>query len=262
MRILILYLSMAAITTMASSQVYFPLHIGDSWGYEDHTSLMCEGTSLIIIIESDSVLNGKRYFKFLGGSVYSGPFVRADSIRVYEFDTSSNSEYVVFDFSASPGDTISMRDNGTKTTIALGNSKFSVGQSVFTIQDSIGVVLWTTQLNWCVFELRGAWIDGRFVTTSVPPNSSAIPRQPILEPNYPNPFNPSTAIRLFVPRQGRASVEIFNSLGQIVQVLFDGILSPGWHTFAWDARNQSSGVYFCRVQTHKSVLSSRLLLIR
>jgi hypothetical protein len=262
MRILFPLFSLALTTSVASSQVYFPLHIGDSWGYEDHSSVLCEGTSVIALINSDTVLNGRPYFKFLAGPSFAGPFLRADSMRVYEFDTTSNSEYVVFDFSASPGDTVSIRDNGTTITIALGNLKFSVGQAVFTIRDSIGVVSWYVPWNLCFFELTGAWIDGRFVTTSVSTNSPPIPHQLYLEPNYPNPFNPSTTIRLFLPSEQRVSIAIYNSLAQRVQLLYDGKMITGWHTLTWDGRSQPTGVYFCRVQTQQSVLSRRLVLIK
>ena len=112
MRLLILLSLLAGITSLASSQVYFPLHVGDEWNYEDRTSVTCEGTSIIYLIQSYTILSGQQYFKFIAMSPYSGPFVRADSVRVYEFDTTSHSEEVVFDFTAPPGDTVSIRDNG------------------------------------------------------------------------------------------------------------------------------------------------------
>jgi hypothetical protein len=75
----------------------------------------------------------------------------------------------------------------------------------------------------------------------------------LLQQNYPNPFNPETAITFEVPEGGSVSLAIFNSLGEQVRVLADGVLEAGTHVVRWDGRNDagrplSSGVYLYRLR--------------
>jgi hypothetical protein len=65
--------------------------------------------------------------------------------------------------------------------------------------------------------------------------------------NYPNPFNPSTTIRYFLPERANLKIEIYNVLGQKVETLVDGVQELGYHEIEWNAKNYSSGVYFCRM---------------
>jgi hypothetical protein len=74
---------------------------------------------------------------------------------------------------------------------------------------------------------------------------------------YPNPFNPSTSVRLYVPGEtGSAELElsVYDVLGRRVRVLHQGAISPGWHTLVWDGRDdkgqgQASGMYFMRARS-------------
>jgi hypothetical protein len=256
-------LLIAFIPAMTSAQVYYPLHVGDSWGYEDNSSVYCEGSSLIVYIPSDTLLNGKHYYRILSGFPLPGPFVRAESTLVLEYDTSSNQEHIAFDFAAKPGDTVSVRGNDAVVTVALGNLTFQVGNTYVTVHDSIGVTSWRELSGIrCNMHLTGATINGKQVSTDISPNGGMLPSQPYLEPCYPNPFNPSTSIRLYIPHGALVSVGIFDGLGRSVEKLSDGLLSPGWHTFVWEAKNQASGSYYCRALAGYLVLTQRLLLLR
>jgi len=73
---------------------------------------------------------------------------------------------------------------------------------------------------------------------------------------YPNPFNPETTIRYYVPSQGRIAVEIYDARGARVTTLLDSVSEAGWFERSWngvDARGRAvgSGVYFARI-THTS----------
>ncbi len=74
-------------------------------------------------------------------------------------------------------------------------------------------------------------------------------RQPVsisLLQNFPNPFNPSTAIRFHVPGVSRVHLVVYNVLGECVAELIDADLTPGQHEVVWHA-TAPSGVYFCRI---------------
>lgn len=101
-------------------------------------------------------------------------------------------------------------------------------------------------------------------TTSV---IETVPPPLFLEPNHPNPFNPSTRIGFTLPAAGEISLEIFDAAGRRVRTIERGILPAGRHEAAWDGLddrggNLPSGVYFARLQTGKIVLSRKMVLLR
>jgi hypothetical protein len=92
-----------------------------------------------------------------------------------------------------------------------------------------------------------------------------LPTEFALGDNYPNPFNPTTAISFAVPEPAHVSLDVYNVLGRKVATLVDAVLQPGYYAHNWDGRSQNgralpSGLYFYRLeagsfrQTHKMVL--------
>lgn len=98
-------------------------------------------------------------------------------------------------------------------------------------------------------------------------NSNSLPTSLSLSQNYPNPFNGSTVIRFGLPAAGKASLELYNVLGQRVAVLLDAMLPAGWHQVAWpgtvtNGPNVSSGIYFYRLVTEHSSQVRKLVLLK
>jgi hypothetical protein len=73
---------------------------------------------------------------------------------------------------------------------------------------------------------------------------SSVPDAYALMPNYPNPFNPSTAIGYAIPEDGQVTLSVYNVLGQEIQTLVDDYQSAGTYTVMWDGRDLTSGIYF------------------
>lgn len=73
------------------------------------------------------------------------------------------------------------------------------------------------------------------------------PTEMMLFDNYPNPFNPSTEIRYQLPVLSNVRLDIFNTLGERVALLVDGVQGPGSHTATWSG-SRSSGLYFYRLE--------------
>lgn len=65
-----------------------------------------------------------------------------------------------------------------------------------------------------------------------------------LSQNYPNPFNPTTAIRFEVSRESFVKLVVYNTLGQEVKILVNGLRSAGIYEFSFNASDLSSGFYF------------------
>jgi len=94
-----------------------------------------------------------------------------------------------------------------------------------------------------------------------------LPDQFALRQNYPNPFNPTTTISFDMPKSGNATVTVYNALGQVVDIIADGIWSQGTQTVVWDGKNSSgatvaSGVYFYEVVTDDNRESRKMALLK
>ena len=73
-----------------------------------------------------------------------------------------------------------------------------------------------------------------------------IPKEYVLEQNFPNPFNPSTDIRYALPVQSHVQLTIFNILGQEVEKLINEVEDAGNYQKLWTPA-VASGIYFYRL---------------
>ena len=80
--------------------------------------------------------------------------------------------------------------------------------------------------------------------------------------NYPNPFNPTTTIKLFVPELSNVRLKIYNSIGEEVAVLINEELSSGTYDIVWDAKGFNSGVYFYQLSTNKYIETKKMILLK
>jgi hypothetical protein len=89
------------------------------------------------------------------------------------------------------------------------------------------------------------------------------PREFRLFQNYPNPFNPSTELKFSVETTGRATLRIYNTLGQEVATLFDAVAEAGrYYKVKLNASNLASGVYFYRLQANDKSHLRKMLLVK
>lgn len=89
-----------------------------------------------------------------------------------------------------------------------------------------------------------------------------LPEQYALAQNFPNPFNPVTHIRFALPRAGQVSVEVFNTLGQRVATLLNGVRAAGEHELTFDGANLPSGLYFYRMVTADFAQVRKMILMK
>lgn len=76
----------------------------------------------------------------------------------------------------------------------------------------------------------------------------ALPDRFALNQNFPNPFNPTTEITFDLAAPGFVTMKIYDVLGREINELVREEMQAGTHTVVWDARNATSGVYYCRLQ--------------
>ncbi len=106
-------------------------------------------------------------------------------------------------------------------------------------------------------------VVGRAIATSIDENGDELPASVALFQNYPNPFNPTTKIEFQLPQSMTVSLEIYNSIGQLVTTLVNsGVYQSGRHTVSFDASSLSSGIYFYRLTTDTQVMQRKMILIK
>ncbi|HUI10012.1 MAG TPA: DUF362 domain-containing protein [Bacteroidota bacterium] len=109
-------------------------------------------------------------------------------------------------------------------------------------------------------QLNQIQIVGDGAPLSVAPASPVHPPSDFqLSGNFPNPFNPSTMIVFYVPREARVTLAIYDMAGRAVETLVDGEVPPGEHRLQWSAQGLASGVYLCRMTAVGSSRTIKLL---
>ena len=83
-------------------------------------------------------------------------------------------------------------------------------------------------------------------------NNHNIPNNFSIDRIYPNPFNPITNITFLVPlNDENVKINVFDILGTLQNELINDSYEAGKYEVAWDATNNSSGIYFIELKTER-----------
>ncbi|MGD1006659.1 MAG: S8 family serine peptidase [Ignavibacteriaceae bacterium] len=91
-----------------------------------------------------------------------------------------------------------------------------------------------------------------------------------LSNNYPNPFYSNsqyTYIDFYANSSENAKIIIFNTLGQRIKILFNGVATAGKNTVAWDGKNDrgakcASGVYYYILNIEGKKYGNKMMIIK
>ncbi len=119
-------------------------------------------------------------------------------------------------------------------------------------------------------DLAGAATTGgvlEILGTAVEEREEELPLQFALRGNYPNPFNPTTAIRYDLPGSVRVKLTIYNTLGKTIRTLVNSLEPAGFKSVTWDGTNEAhvrvaSGVYLCRLEAGDFTATRTLILMK
>jgi uncharacterized lipoprotein YddW (UPF0748 family) len=99
------------------------------------------------------------------------------------------------------------------------------------------------------------------ITSSIKDGRSEILPQNFEITIFPNPFNSSTTINVFLPVDSFLKIDIYNTLGQLVKNLTSGNYKAGENRFLFAPEALASGIYILRVRiTPKENLKSQTLI--
>ena len=261
---------------------FFPHHVGDLWQYSTYTQVSSEfwekkitsidtswvdSSKIITMNYRNSVdITYKIYFKD-SLKVYWKTF--GDWGICYRFDLPTNTwwlsdpyfpyytlyfqeyEALVFDDSLltreywTEGDTI--------FNLSLWTEHLAVGIGFFYGEFEVGI----TVLNGCI-------INGIQYGTiiSVEKENNINPPKEFLLNNYPNPFNPQTKIRFYVPERSFVKLEVFDLLGNQIESLVNEERDIGDYEIIFDGSGLPSGIYFYTLQTPNFIKTKKMVLLR
>lgn len=101
-----------------------------------------------------------------------------------------------------------------------------------------------------------------FQVTSHRPIQNPVSEKFILYANYPNPFNPRTTISYEIPQSAEIQIAVYNAAGELVHILFKGVLPAGKHQQVWNAAQLSSGMYYITLTAREYRLVRKALLLK
>lgn len=104
--------------------------------------------------------------------------------------------------------------------------------------------------------------DGSFDYSDVVEAEIEQSREFTVSQNFPNPFNPETAIKYSIPQNQKVTLIVYDVLGVEVRTLVNEEKSAGYYEVNFDAANLASGVYYYKLQTGNFVETKKMILLR
>ena len=80
--------------------------------------------------------------------------------------------------------------------------------------------------------------------------------------NYPNPFNSQTVIKYKVPKLSHIKLTLYDLLGQVVKVLFEGEKAPGEYKLVLNSSGLPSGAYLCTLEANGLIKTIKMVLVK
>jgi len=106
-----------------------------------------------------------------------------------------------------------------------------------------------------------------FTYTPVDGDNNGVVAVTALNGNYPNPFNPTTAISFSVKEAGNVLLEVYNAKGQKIKTLVNGEMTADNHVVTWNGNDNSgnkvsSGIYFYKMHSKNYNETKKMLLMK
>lgn len=112
------------------------------------------------------------------------------------------------------------------------------------------------------YRLKQIDLDGSYRYSDVAEVSINKPLTFSLSQNYPNPFNPSTTIKYSIPHDEFVSLEVYDILGNEVEILVSEKQKKGEYDVLFNGDNIASGIYIYRLIAGNFVALRKFVLIK
>jgi photosystem II stability/assembly factor-like uncharacterized protein len=112
------------------------------------------------------------------------------------------------------------------------------------------------------YQLKQIDYNGRYEFSDVISVEVSTPMEYSLEQNFPNPFNPATAIKFELPETAEVTLTIYNTLGQKVDEIVNTTLEAGRYTYKWHAEDFPDGIYFFELCANNFKSARKMILLK
>jgi hypothetical protein len=94
-----------------------------------------------------------------------------------------------------------------------------------------------------------------------------MPLNYMLSQNFPNPFNPATAIKFSIPKNEFVTIKVYDIIGREIKTLFSGNTNAGIYLLNWDGADNtgmqvSSGTYIYRMTAGSYRESKKMIYLK
>jgi hypothetical protein len=103
------------------------------------------------------------------------------------------------------------------------------------------------------------YFDGWFVSVEEQDDGLAVSNE-LSGIVHPNPFTSMTNIAYNLPSTERITAKVYNTLGQTVTTLIDGVQQSGKHELQWNAAGLPRGVYFLKLETENAAVTKKVII--
>lgn len=109
--------------------------------------------------------------------------------------------------------------------------------------------------------------DGKFKYSDAVTVKIGVPNKTELMQNSPNPFNPTTSIKFYIPNASKVEIQIYDLLGRKIKTLLNGQTAAGYHIIYWNGEdefggNVASGIYLYRLTARSFMQTKKMVLLK
>ena len=178
----------------------------------------------------------------------------------FAYKTSTEAYYDYLSFSI---DGIEMENMETYSLNWAGENDW---RTVFyNVRPGIRTFRWTYHKNYVsAYGEDKVWVDSIVLPrsasfTSVDNNHNI---KELLLLNYPNPFNPTTKIEFNLNNSQNIELNVFDIQGRLVEKILKGYVEKGHHSFTFDAKHLSNGIYYAVLKTRNQQKITKMILLK
>ena len=280
-----LFIIITIISGFIRAQDLAPLQLSNIWVYDYGDGILGRAE----VVDSSFFIDSVKYFGIAEGYYGNDRALRLTEENYFVMREDStfpepNNERKYYKKNAQLGDTWQVNYGGAYPAIYTITDTFPAYtfDTLVTgklLNENFGLVerdyVWTEEFgqlaafDWLGNEqhyLRGCVINGKvygdttFIVSGVADIIYEVSYK--LYDNYPNPFNSSTIISFTIPESDYVLLEVYNTIGEKVQTLFNEFINSGSHSIRFEANNLSSGTYLYILRTSKFLQAKKMLLIK
>jgi Secretion system C-terminal sorting domain len=215
-------------------------------------------------------MTGTAYPPSGGSNAYVVKFENPTPVELTSFTANYENEKVMLNWiTASEVNNRGFEVERKDQTSGWNNIGFVSGNGTITRSNSYNFTDDSVVSNKYSYRLKQIDLNGTFKYSNVIEVNTNIINEFMLNQNYPNPFNPTTKINFSIPRTSNVKLIVYNTLGEKVATLIDGVKNEGSYETSFNGAGLASGIYVYRLeaqyvngQSGSFISSKKMILIK